>query len=284
MDISQESEDLLPDPSWDLDQLAAYTRDRFTIADLWGRKSAVQIWRAGKAVLIVQERLKQERKWTAWAQEHDLPLTSVYEAIKIAEKFDSEADITGFTVIEAKMIAGTFKPKVRPKRESKGGAAKTKSGVTNVEPRDETPLGGTKDTGTSTGGLEAPKDESGPQGGKTPAPSDWIERLRRELLEEVASIDHTILVVQEWANRLDHPISAALVRALIEAELIIVMMDGDQEVVRVDDHDLIVALAAADCLDPVFARLGVTHEIASRHLLAMLREGRGGDAEPPAGT
>jgi hypothetical protein len=77
LDNSPESENLMADAEWDLERLASYTKDRFAIAEFFGRKTAVQIWRAGKALLIVKEKLKAERKWTVWAEEHGLPLTSV---------------------------------------------------------------------------------------------------------------------------------------------------------------------------------------------------------------
>src|SRR3954454_15734433 len=108
-----ESENLMPAESWDLEQLAAYVKDRFHLAEFFGRKSAVQIWRAGKALLLVKEKLKAERKWTSWAKQHDLPLTSVYEAMKLAEKFENERDIIGFSGVDAKMVAGTFKPRAK---------------------------------------------------------------------------------------------------------------------------------------------------------------------------
>jgi hypothetical protein len=75
--------------------------------------------------------------------------------------------------------------------------------------------------------------------------------------------------------------SSALLRVLIESEQITVVIDEGQKVVRVDDHEMIAALAAAETfLDPIFSRLGITPEFAARHLLDMIQEGRGIDPAP----
>jgi hypothetical protein len=283
MDISVDHENLLPDPTWDLERLASYAKDRFAIAEFFGRKTAMQLWRAGRALLIVKDKLKAERKWTVWAEEHGLPMTSVYDAIKIAERFEQEDDIVGLTTIEARTIAGTIKPR---RADDKG--------VTNTEPRDERPVtdGGTPATKTGTGSdsdhgdtLDAMTQtaaEGGTAAPTTPAPpDDWFERHREEIRAEMAAIEDNVLVVQEWASRHAHPMSAALLRVLIVAEQITVLLDEGKEVVRVDDHDLIAALALAETvLDPIFTGLGITPEIAARHLLEMVQEGRGIATEP----
>jgi len=109
----------------------------------------------------------------------------------------------------------------------------------------------------------------------------WHERYRSDLWEEMESIRQTDLVVQEWSHRQEHPMSSALLRVLIESEQITVVEDGGRETVRVDNEELVAALAAAElALDPIFHRLGISAVVAAKHLLGMVQEGRG-IAPPP---
>ena len=268
MQFNTESENQMPDPEWDLDHLAAYTRDRMEFAGILGRRTALQIWRAGLALLIVREKQKAERRWTEWCQAQNIPLSSAYEAMRVAERFENEVDIAGFTAIEAKLIAGTVR-------------TKPKGGVTTVEPRDEHELTNeTAEAASEDGDSGEVKPPSMPEAEMPPSPvsppAGWFVRHLHELQEDVDEIEDTVLFVGEWAAREQHPMSAALLRVLIVADLVNVEIDDGKEVVRVVDHDLIAALAAAETfLDPLFSRLGITPGIAARHLLAMVREGRG---------
>jgi hypothetical protein len=155
-------------------------------------------------------------------------------------------------------------------------AAEEQARATTDQASDSDASGG----GDRGGGPAANKEKVGGD-----APVAWFDRFRAELQEEIEAIEDTVLSLREWAGREEHPLSAALLRVLISAELIAVEEDQGEEVVRVDEPDLVAALASAEkALDPIFRRLGVTPEIAARHLLAMVREGRGLSLEPPASS
>ena len=50
------------------------------------RKSSLDLFRAGHALSIARDKLKEEKKWCEWQEKNDLPRSSVLEAIKLYEK------------------------------------------------------------------------------------------------------------------------------------------------------------------------------------------------------
>jgi hypothetical protein len=109
----------------------------------------------------------------------------------------------------------------------------------------------------------------------------WHERYSAELWAEMETIHGTDLAVEEWSSRQQHPLSSALLKVLIQTEQIAVHADAGREVVRLDDEELVAALASAETsLDPIFARVGVTPDIAARYMLGMVQEGRGSTPAP----
>jgi hypothetical protein len=145
--FNEGDEDLLPNPDWGVDRLADYAKSRFKIAGFFGRKTAVQLYRAGVAVNYAKTTLKQDRKWTLWAQRHEIPLGAAWEVSKIADTFRSEDDLNGLTAFEAKIIAGVLKEKPKKSKvEKPKGDGKTKvvtnpsPTVTTVVPKDAVPI------------------------------------------------------------------------------------------------------------------------------------------------
>jgi DNA adenine methylase len=83
----------VPDETWDLERLALYAVTGIaeagrlrTEAFQMARKSTVQIYRAGRALTIAQEKLKGERRWVRWLKDHNIPRTSAWEALELFRK------------------------------------------------------------------------------------------------------------------------------------------------------------------------------------------------------
>ena len=130
--VSPQSENLLPSIEWDADQLAEYVRERLSYAELFGRKTALQLWLAGRALLLVKTILKAERRWTSWAKKNGIGLTAAYNCMRIAETFPDEDAIHGLTTVEVKQIAGIARV---ASPESKKPSVDLSPVVTSNEPR-----------------------------------------------------------------------------------------------------------------------------------------------------
>jgi hypothetical protein len=129
--VSSQRENLLPSTEWDADQLAEYVRERLSYAEFFGRKTALQLWLAGRGLLLVKTRLKGERRWTKWAKEHKITLTTAYNCMRIAETFPDEDSVHGLTTVEVKQIAGIAREERKPTPDIDPEPV-----VTDSEPRD----------------------------------------------------------------------------------------------------------------------------------------------------
>ena len=112
--VSPQCENLLPSTEWDADQLAEYVRERLSHAEVFGRKTALQLWLAGKGLLLVKTTLKAERRWTSWSKKNGIKLTTAYACMRIAETFPDEQSIHGLTTVEVKQIAGVAREERKP--------------------------------------------------------------------------------------------------------------------------------------------------------------------------
>jgi len=99
----------IPDDSWDLDQLAHYATVGLAESGRLGtealqlaRRSTVQTFWAGCALLVAHEKLKAERRWVRWLKEHNIPRTSAWEAEELFKRCGSEEAIAGLTLTQAK--------------------------------------------------------------------------------------------------------------------------------------------------------------------------------------
>ncbi len=102
-------EDATPDDSWSLDDLRTYALSRLNEASILARRSTAQTYRAGRALSLAKNKLKTLKAWGKWQQEHDLPRTSVWEAVELFRKAPSEEAIEHLTPQKAKEQFGIVK-------------------------------------------------------------------------------------------------------------------------------------------------------------------------------
>jgi hypothetical protein len=111
--------ELVPDESWDLDRLGTYAATGLSEASRLeresiqlGRRSTIQIFRAGRALSIARRRVKSESwgEWGRWLKEHNLKRTTAWEAIQLYERAGSEEAIANLTPSQAKKRYGIGTP------------------------------------------------------------------------------------------------------------------------------------------------------------------------------
>lgn len=109
-----------PSPDWtfeDLQRYAVRQVRRYELADV---RKARDVFRAGHALALVRDRLKTGREWVAWQKRRKLKRSTVHQAIRVYEHFQTEEAIKGQTIMEAKRAAGIIKPKPEPAPEAAG--------------------------------------------------------------------------------------------------------------------------------------------------------------------
>ena len=102
--------DETPDSSWSLDRLAAYISGKlgeskgFEIqATVLSRKSALAVFRAGRALVIARQKTKEQKvKWTVWLKERNIPRTNAFEAMELFDGAVYRGTIAKFGLTEAK--------------------------------------------------------------------------------------------------------------------------------------------------------------------------------------
>jgi hypothetical protein len=117
----------VPDESWDFNRLGNYARSGLGEADRLiresiqlGRRSTVQIFRAGRAIWIARERIKAEKwgGWGSWLAEHGLARTTAWEAAALYERAGSEEAIKHLTPDQAKQTFGITRRTEREEPEN----------------------------------------------------------------------------------------------------------------------------------------------------------------------
>ena len=95
--------DEIPDESWSLDELAVYISGEFGQATVLSRKSAVAVFRAGRALCIARKKVKELGiKWTVWLAEQNIPRTNDFEARGLFTGAKAEKALHGLTLTDAK--------------------------------------------------------------------------------------------------------------------------------------------------------------------------------------
>ena len=86
-------------------------------ADSLSRRSVESLFRAGRVLSVIRDRLKPQRKWTQWQKDHKVSVTSAWQAIELYEKSGSETALAGLTRTEAlkKFDIDKSKPAAAPK-------------------------------------------------------------------------------------------------------------------------------------------------------------------------
>ena len=108
--------ELVPDESWDLDRLGIYAATGLSEASRLerefiqlGRRSTIQIFRAGRALSIAERKVKWG-EWGRWLVEHNIKRTTAWEAIQLYERAGSEEAIANLTPSQAKRRCGIGSP------------------------------------------------------------------------------------------------------------------------------------------------------------------------------
>lgn len=116
-----------PDHNWNLEQLTDYVTGCFTTQsemkeDLAaiGRKSTVELFRAGHALHFIREKLKADKAYVQWLEDKSIARTTAHDAIKLYYKAKTEIAVEKLTITEAKVKFGITKAKPKntavPKR------------------------------------------------------------------------------------------------------------------------------------------------------------------------
>lgn len=83
-------------------------------SDCLSRRSTVSLYRAGRVLSVIKERLKVGGKWTKWQKDHKVGVTSAWQAIQIFLRATSEEAVSKLTRTEALIKFNITKPKPAP--------------------------------------------------------------------------------------------------------------------------------------------------------------------------
>lgn len=114
-----------PSEHWDLEKLAEYARGSLDLSISLARKSTIERFRAGHALSIARAKFKENKKgWCQWQDDHNIPRTKAWEAIKLYKRAGSEKVVADLQITEAFKKFGIVKPrKRRADSETLAGAA-----------------------------------------------------------------------------------------------------------------------------------------------------------------
>lgn len=113
---SPEPDESGPDESWEVDRLTAYVGAQLTLFEKQSdvvarlsRKSAVLLFRAGRALSLIRSKLKLKKGWEQWLKDHSLGKTSAWKAIALYKRVDDEAVVANMSVTKAMRLYGIEK-------------------------------------------------------------------------------------------------------------------------------------------------------------------------------
>jgi hypothetical protein len=169
--------ELIPDASWDLDQLGIYAETGLLEANRLkkeslriGRRSTVQIFRAGHALSIARRKVKAEKwgEWGRWLATHNLKRTTAWEAIQLYERAGSEDAIANLTPGEAKRQYDIYRrtrrvsqQEMEPQRQKGARRSVTPASDLNTSPGDESANEEWEESGLNDDDCDA--DETNPE-------------------------------------------------------------------------------------------------------------------------
>ncbi len=110
------SEDL-PKKGWSAEQLVEYSASAVHRANVMARKTAIEAWLAGQALLFARNKAKHG-EWLALLKAHDIPRSTANELIRLAERVRSQRQLENLTVAEAMKISGIRRDKKETARAS----------------------------------------------------------------------------------------------------------------------------------------------------------------------
>lgn len=122
-ELNEESDCATPNHNWTMENLTDYVKRCFKnkgdMADqlaFIGRKSAVELFRAGCALHFMREKLKIKSAYVKWLEDAGIPRTTAHEAIQLFYKAKLEKAVEAMTITKAKTHFGVVKSK--PKKSS----------------------------------------------------------------------------------------------------------------------------------------------------------------------
>ena len=98
-----------------------------------GRRSTVELFRAGRALHFLRDKLKADNAYVKWLEDNDIARTTAHDAIKLYCKAKSESAVEKLTITEAKVTFGISKARkkskpIAPKPSKEGDDASQEDG------------------------------------------------------------------------------------------------------------------------------------------------------------
>lgn len=116
-----------PEVEWSLEDLAAYVHARQNGFAALAKKSTLEVFRAGHALVIVKAKVPQG-DYMSWLRENGIKVTSAWEAATLYEKAGTEDAIEGMNLTQAKKHFGVIRPR-KPKEAAEPAPEKEQPSV-----------------------------------------------------------------------------------------------------------------------------------------------------------
>lgn len=203
-----------PDDGWETDALGRYaaaelaesTRLDGEARDLV-RRSAVHLFRAGRALHLARERLKAAGEWCGWQTRHGIARTSAWEAIELYERAGNEEAVAGLAISEAKTQFGVTRGRTEAATADAAGEA---AGGADTAPVSADPCG----AGSVAAGRPYPPRRSGaathtparPRGAQAPADGllevlpDGTARVTTSAFRQLPAGSRPLRVYRGWGS------------------------------------------------------------------------------------
>jgi hypothetical protein len=129
-----------PDHNWSPEQLTRYVKKHLANREdmteqlvAVGRRSTVELFRAGRALHFLRDKLKADNAYVKWLEDNDIARTTAHDAIKLYCKAKSESAVEKLTITEAKVTFGISKARkkskpIAPKPSKEGDDASQEDG------------------------------------------------------------------------------------------------------------------------------------------------------------
>lgn len=188
--LTTPEDESIPDDTWDLDRLGSYAQAGLNEADRLqreslqlGRRSTVEIYRAGRAISIARKKAKGEKwgEWGQWLAQHNLARTTAWEAAALYERAESEDAIRNLTPDQAKKKYNIIRDQNgKPQRLRPEPLSPTSNSASASDPED----------GFDEGDDFEADDDQAPFDDPEPEPDDVVKapRSTRAMLAAVTSL------------------------------------------------------------------------------------------------